>query len=96
MVLQPAGRAHRDEHEAAQFRVAAPAAALGDVGRDRGARTAELARQPVEPFARGRAGGLVDTPGKPMPLPKPLPSESLSLSDYRLTRASCSADELRC
>src|SRR3712207_4590214 len=70
MVLKLAGGAHRDQHEPAQLCVAAPAAAFGDVGRDRGARTAELGRQPVRFYPRELTGGLVDVQDEPVaPLP---------------------------
>jgi hypothetical protein len=46
--------------QAAQFRITAPAATFGYVGRNRGGAAAKLSRQPVELSTREPAGSLVD------------------------------------
>src|SRR5215210_201697 len=71
MVLEFAGRTERYLQEARQVGVASPAAALGDVGRDRGAGTSHLTRKPVHLFPGKTAGDLVDTQCQPVP---PLPN----------------------
>jgi len=68
MIFELACRAHRDQHEAAEFRVSTPIAALGDVGRNRCGATAKLRGKPVRFLLREFAGGFVDAQGEPVAL----------------------------
>src|SRR5215211_3134138 len=74
MVLELACRAHRDEHKACQLRVATSAAALGDVGRNRGRAASKLGNKSVHLFPKEHSGDLVDAQSETITL---LPSLQL-------------------
>ena len=69
LVFELAGRARRDEEEAAEFGGAALSAALGYVSGYGGRATTELARQPIRYVAGEPTGSFVETQGETLPLP---------------------------
>ena len=85
MVPKLAGRTQCDLEKAGQVGVGAPAAALGDVGRNGGTGPAYLALQAVLFFPGKRRGGFVGGQSKPVaPLPDPELREIAHTQDYRL------------
>ena len=60
LVLELAGRAHRDEHEAGKLSFTAPPTTLGYVGRDRGTATTQLGGKPKRLLARKSASSIID------------------------------------
>jgi hypothetical protein len=60
MVLELAGRAHRDEHEAGKLSFTGPPTSLGYVGRDRGTATTQLGGKPKRLLSRKSASSIID------------------------------------